>query len=81
MSDFEKKKIELELNGVISKTFERPSACKNLQQIRLYVSELCRLIRDHETRFNYVPAGAYSLLAQYNARQNSLLYQDFVNSY
>jgi hypothetical protein len=81
MSDYEKKKVELELKSFTSTHFERPSACRNLDQIRYYVSELCKLIESYEGRFNYVPPDAYLLLAQYNARQNTMLYKDFVNSY
>ena len=81
MSEFERKKIELELKSFTSKHFERPSACRNLEQIRYYVSELCKVIDTYEKRFNYVPADVYTLLAQYNARQNSMLYKDFVSSY
>lgn len=81
MTEFEKKKIEMELRSFTSAHFERPSACRNPEQIRYYVSELCKLIASYEKRFQYVPAEVYSLLAQYNARQNSILYKDFVNSY
>jgi hypothetical protein len=81
MSDFEQKKIEMELNRFTSTNFERPSACENLEQVRFYVNELCNVIREHETKFSYVPATAYSLLAQYNARQNSMLYQEFITTY
>ncbi|HYC85251.1 MAG TPA: hypothetical protein VEB86_08520 [Chryseosolibacter sp.] len=81
MSDFERKKIDIELSQFASKNFERPASCKNLEQIRYYVNELCSVIRLYEAKFNYVPASAYTLLAQYNAKQNSLLYQEFVNSY
>jgi hypothetical protein len=81
MNDFEKKKIEMELKSFTSAHFERPSSCRNLEQIRFYVNELCKVIETYEKRFNYVPGDAYTLLAQYNARQNSLLYKDFVNSY
>lgn len=81
MSEFERKTIELELRRFTARNFERPSACKNLDQIRFYVQELCRLIEDHKKRFDYVPSDAYALLAQYNARQNSILYQDFISTY
>ena len=81
MSDYEKKKVEMELKSFTSSHFEKPSACRNLEQIRFYVSELCKVIESYEQRFNYVPADAYTLLAQYNARQNSMLYHDFVNTY
>lgn len=81
MNDFEKKKIEMELRSFTFTNFERPAECRSLEQIRLYIKLLCNKIEDCESQFNYVPESAYSLLAQYNARQNSILYHDFVNSY
>jgi len=81
MSDFEKRKLEIELRNFTSRNFERPSDCRNLDQIRFYVSELCAKINEYENRFNYVPAWAYSLLAQYNIAQNSMLHTEFRNAY
>jgi hypothetical protein len=81
MSDFEKKKLETELKNFTSRNFERPSDCRNLDQIRFYVRELCSKIEEYEKRFNYVPAWAYSLLTQYNAVQNSLIRIDFKTAY
>jgi hypothetical protein len=72
MGDYEKRRIELELKAFTSKNFERPSECRNLDQIRFYVRELCIKIEELEDRFNYVPQWAYSLLAQYNSRQNAM---------
>jgi len=80
MSEFEKKTLELELKAFTSKNFERPSACKNLDQVRYYIQELCNKIEDYHRRYDYAPALAYTLLAQYNARQNSMLYNAFVNN-
>jgi hypothetical protein len=80
MSEFEKKTLELELKAFASKNFERPADCKNLDQVRFYIRELCVRIEDYQNRFNYAPELAYTLLAQYNARQNSMLYKTFVNS-
>jgi hypothetical protein len=81
MSDFEKKKLEMELRTFTSRNFERPSDCRNLDQIRYYVKELCAKIEEYEVRFNYVPQWAYSLLAQYNLVQNRMLHLDFVTAY
>lgn len=81
MSDFEKKHLEIELKAFASRNFVRPSECRNLAQIRFYISELCDKIEDYRARFNYVPKTAYSLLSQYNSKQNSLLYRDFISSY
>lgn len=81
MSDFEKKRLELELKNFTSRNFERPWDCKNLDQIRFYVSELCGKIEEYERSFNYVPSWAYTLLAQYNMVHNTLLHRDFHNTY
>lgn len=81
MSDFEKKKLEMELKNFTVRNFVRPSDCRNLDQIRFYVSELCSKIEEYENRFNYVPGWAYSLLSQYNTVQNSLLHREFRNAY
>ena len=81
MRDFEQKKIEMELRSFTSRNFEKPSNCKNAEQIRFYVSELCKKIEALEQQFKYVPEWAYALLAQYNAAQNSLLYKEFKSNY
>jgi hypothetical protein len=81
MSDFEKRKLEIELKNFTTRNFERPSDCRNLDQIRFYVKELCDKIDEYERRFNYVPSWAYYLLAQYNMVQNSMLHADFRNAY
>lgn len=81
MSVFEQKKIEMELKTFTSRNFEKPSNCKNSEQIRYYVAELCKKIEALERQFSYVPDWAYTLLAQYNAAQNSLIYKEFRNNY
>lgn len=81
MTEYERKKIEFELKAFIAKNFEKPLDCKNAEQIRYYVKELCNKIEQLENDFKYVPALAHSLLAQYNAAQNSMLYTAFKNSY
>jgi hypothetical protein len=81
MSDFEKRKLEIELRNFTTRNFERPSDCRNLDQIRFYVKELCDKIDEYERRFNYVPTWAYSLLAQYNMAQNGMLLKEFRNAY
>jgi len=81
MNEFERRKIEAEFKIFTLKNFERPSDCRNLEQIRFYVRELCQKIEELEGRFNYVPNWAYALLAQYNARQNGMLHTEFVNTY
>ena len=81
MSDYELRKIEMDLKLFTTRNFMRPGECRNLDQVRFYVRELCLKIEELEERFNYVPTWAYSLLAQYNARQNSLIHVEFRNSY
>jgi hypothetical protein len=81
MSDFEKKKLELELKNFTNMNFEHPADCRNLDQIRYYVRELCTKIEEYERRFNYVPTWAYVLLSQYNMVHNSLLHRDFRKAY
>jgi len=81
MSEFEKKKLEVELKKFTTQNFERPGDCRNLDQIRFYVKELCVKIDEYERHFNYVPAWAYSLLAQYNMMQNSMLHTQFRSAY
>ena len=80
MSEFEKKHIELELKSFTSKNFVRPSECRNIDQVRFYIQELCVKIEEYKRRFNYVPNTAYSLLSQYNTKQNTLLYWDFMRN-
>lgn len=81
MSNYEQKKIEMELSNFTNRNFERPSNCRNLDQIRFYIRELCGKIEEYESRFNYVPSGAYALLSQYNRVQNQMLYVDFRTTY
>ena len=81
MGIFERKRIDNELQQFAARNFEKPSDCKDLEQIRFYVRELCSKIEELENRFEYVPNSAYTLLAQYNSKQNALISKDFSNSY
>lgn len=81
MTNFEKAKLDVALKDFTIRNFEKPNECRNLEQIRYYVRELCLKIEEYETKFNYVPEWAYSLLAQYNHKHNSLLYIDFKETY
>lgn len=81
MNDYEKKKVEMEFKDFTSRNFERPANCKNLEQTRFYVKELCNKIAEYEQRFNYVPQWAYTLLAQYNMVQNKLVLVEFKTTY
>lgn len=81
MSDFEKKTLEMEFKAFATRNFERPSNCENLEQVRFYIKELCLKMEEHRKLAAFIPEVAYVLLAQYNAKQNSMLYKEFVNSY
>lgn len=81
MSEYERKKVETELKTFTSRNFVRPSECRNIEQIRFYVRELCLKIEEFEGKFNYVPSSAYSLLAQYNSRQNAMIHVEFRSSH
>lgn len=81
MSQIEQSQIEIALRKFTDKNFESPTRCKNPEQIRFYVRELCTKIEEYESRFNYVPNWAYSLLSQYNQVQNKMVYIEFRNDY
>ena len=76
MGIFDRKKVENELISFTARNFEKPADCKDLEQIRFYVRELCVKIEELEQRFEYVPNAAYTLLAQYNSKQNSIINND-----
>lgn len=77
MTTTERRHVENELEDFANRNFEKPLDCKNIDQIRFYVKELCLKIEELEKRFEYVPNSAYSLLAQYNMRQNSMTNKEF----
>lgn len=81
MTSAAKKKIESDVRSFATRNFVRPAECKNIEQIRFYVKELCLLIEELETKFDYVPANAYNLLAQYNTRQNDMINTSFQDNY
>lgn len=81
MSQFEQSQIELDLKKFTDRNFESPNKCKNPEQIRFYVRELCTKIEEYELRFNYVPDWVYSLLSQYTQVQNEMVYLEFRNTY
>jgi hypothetical protein len=81
MSDFERNRIDFQLRSFTQRNFEQPSACKNVDQIQFYISELSQKIQHLEVSIGYVPDWVYTLLAQYNARQNSMLQTVFKTSY
>ena len=81
MAIFNRKEVDNELKKFADRNFEKPTDCKDLEQIRFYVRELCLKIEELEKRFEYVPNSAYSLLAQYNSKQNSIISKDFSDTY
>ena len=81
MTEREMRKIDQELKQFAMKNFERPSNCRNLEQIRYYVRELSVKIDEMRRQCNYVPSSGYSLLEQYNAKQNSSIGMDFRKTY
>lgn len=81
MEKDEKKRIDMEFRKFASIHFQRPTDCRNLEQIRFYVKELSQRIEAMKQQFNYVPGWAYSLLAQYNAKQNSIIDGEFRRRY
>ena len=81
MTEYERRKIDAELKIFTSRNFEKPSECKNLDQTRFYIQELCAKIEEYQKRFSYVPSWAYGLLAQYNALQNSMLEKELKSNY
>lgn len=81
MGDSERKKIDSDLRIFTTRNFVSPTECRNLEQVRFYVRELCLKIEELETDFNYVPSRAYTLLSQYNMRQNAIINCDFKQAY
>jgi hypothetical protein len=81
MASYLQTKREAELKSFANRNFEPPSRCRNLEQIRYYIRELCDLIEKFESEFADAPSWAYKLLSQYNERQNSFLRRDFMNTY
>jgi hypothetical protein len=81
MSEFEKKKLEMDLRKFAASNFESPGDCRNVHQIKFYIRELCDKIEECEGRFNFVPGWAYVLLAQYNNEYNSIMHAEFRKAY
>ncbi len=77
MNEHLRTQIDQEFELFTRRNFESPMSCRNLDQIRFYVHELCLKIDELESRFHYVPHGAFTLLAQYNACQNTMSHVDF----
>jgi hypothetical protein len=81
MSEFEKIQLDIDLKKFTARNFVRPNDCRDITQTQFYVRELCVKIEEYESRFNYVPQWAYSLLSQYNIVQNKLIYVNAGSSF
>ena len=66
---YNKKEIEAVFSAFTNRHFEKPSKCKNVEQIRYYIQELSCKINECKKQFNYVPNSAYMLLNEYNSTQ------------
>ena len=81
MSRYEQKKLEMEFERFTNMNFEHPTKCRSLVQIRFYIKELTVKIDELKKAFNYVPNNAYTLLNQYNSKQNTLIFSNFQEAY
>ena len=81
MNDYYRKRSEIEWKDFIHSNFEKPSACRNLEQIRYYIHEITHRIAAEKKVNGYVPDWAYTILAQYNEAQNKILLADFMKTY
>lgn len=81
MKTYDKKRLDRQFEMFTKKNFEKPSRCKNLDEIRFYVQELSFEIEQLKKEFNYVPNSAYELLSQYNRLQNKMVFAHFKNTY
>jgi hypothetical protein len=81
MNDYRLKRIEMEWKDFVHSNFEKPSACRDLEQIRYYIREITLRIETEMKVNDYVPDWAYSMLAQYNDVQNKILLEDFKKTY
>lgn len=69
---YEKIRIEQEMKAFVSKSFEKPSFCRNAEQARYYSAEWRTKIAAYELRYNFIPVWAYTLLEEYQAQENLL---------
>lgn len=81
MNDYQRKRIEMEWKSFIHSNFDKPGACRNLEQIRFYIREITLRMESQMQLHNYVPDWVYSTLAQYNDAQNKILLADFQKHY
>lgn len=81
MTRYQEKKLEQEFTKFAKMNFDNPQKCKSIGQIRYYMQELTDKINEFKSSFKFVPAAAYTLLSQYNAAQNKLIYKNFQEVY
>ena len=81
MDKGEQRKIDKELKRFAARNFQSPRKCNDLDLIRSYVQKLSLKIEEMKVSFNYVPPIAYSLLAEYNAKQNCIIGMNFRRTY
>ncbi|MDX1627665.1 MAG: hypothetical protein R3345_03145 [Fulvivirga sp.] len=81
MTVLEKRRIDREFQIFTSRHFEKPKKCKNADQIRFYVRELTLKMENYREEFDYIPAAAYEMLANYNLILNQMVYEEFKNTY
>lgn len=78
---YEKIRIEQEMKVFVSKSFEKPSFCRNTEQVRYYSSEWRLKIAEYELMYNFAPAWAYNLLEEYQVQENLLAGQKTASSH
>ena len=81
MTQFQKKRLDVEFTKFTKMNFDKPQNCRNIDQIRYYMNELSAKIQEFKNSFNYVPNSAHILLSQYNAAQNKLIHRNFQEAY
>lgn len=81
MTTWQRHQIDSQLKSSLKSTFQNPSACDDLEQIRKYVSELCVIKESYQVRFGYVPSLIYTMIAKYNTRQNEIIGFAFRDTY
>jgi hypothetical protein len=81
MTPWQRYQIDSQLKSSLRLTFQDPSTCDDLEQIRKYVSQLCVIKESYQVRFGYVPSLIYTLIAKYNRRQNEIIGFVFRDTY
>lgn len=81
MTAYQKRKIEQDFLVFARSNFEKPSECRNLEQIQFYIQEIGDYMEDMKNTYNYIPDSVYSLLKQYHTLQNKMAFEAFINYY